>query len=614
MYRAQARLLIEDERAARTDFRTSDSYVQDAYWEDPEPYHQTQYKILKSRVLARKIVKTLELDKVTEFNGGVQSSGVAKALGWLGEGVQSMVLAMRDSATSAEPPVTKETTAESAQITMFLSHLRVEPVRKTRLVDLSFDAGEPEFAARAANAVVDAYVRQNLEAKLENTNNTLAWLAEELIRQQNKVEAAEQALSRYREQQDALSLEDRQNIVVARLNQFNDAVTRAKTNRVQKEAAYSQLRTPGNKTESFPGILQNPYIQQLKTRLSELKRERARLSEKYGDKHPDIVKADAGIRDANQQIESEIAKVVSSVGSEYRSALAEERTLVAALEDQKGAAMDLNRKSVAYTVLDREAKSNRQVYEALLQRENELRVVSNSKANNARVIDYAEPPKEPFSPRSVRDMLLAILAGSLLSIATAFGLEYLDDTVKTPDDVTGKLKLPLLGLVPRVEQNASVLLSESAPFEFAEAFKALRTSLVLSSTHERTQTILVTSAVPLEGKTTTACNIAMALGLGSARVLLIDADMRRPSLHTRLRCPNDVGLSTLLTGDASVASAIQPLSIRNGLLTAGPSPANPSELLASERMARFLNALEGLFDWIIIDTPPILVVTDAVVL
>jgi capsular exopolysaccharide synthesis family protein len=322
------------------------------------------------------------------------------------------------------------------------------------------------------------------------------------------------------------------------------------------------------------------------------------------------------IADAERQIDAEVGKTVQAIRNEYEAALSEERTLSSDLEGQKAAAMDLNRKGIDYSVLQREAESNRQVYESLLQREKELRVIANSRANNVRVLDRAEVPGGPFTPDVGRAWMMAVLFGLGLGVAAAFAIDYLDDTVKTPEDVTWRLKLHFLGLVPKVRGERHPLLSGPVPHDFGEAFRALRTALVAGNPGSATRVVAITSAQPLEGKTTTAVNIALALAIGGARVLLIDADMRRPSLHKALRLPNDKGLSNLLVGESRMREVVQRTGDPNLLvITAGRTPPNPSELLGSDRMKAFVQQLGiGPFDWVIIDTPPVLAVTDAVIL
>ena len=617
LYRAQARLMIEleDERTAA--IAGAINTVGNNYWQDPQVYYETQYRILTGRELGRRVVHRLDLGKVAEFNGaGPAPTGINRIVSTVKDAVASPF--RKAPAKLPPPPAADSDAVESAMVGALLSRVGVDPVQNSRLVDVTFVSAEPAFAARAINALADEYVQQNLELRRQNMVTSLEWLSQELVKQQQKVEDSERAMAQYREDQNALSLEDRQNIVVSRLNQLNDAVTKAKTNRVQKQSLYDQVRnlSPDAAPDTIPAILQNPYIQTIKTRLAELQREKATMLERYGEKYPDVMKVSASLEDVKVQLQTELKKAIAAIQNDYESARAEERALAGSLEEQKNAAMDLNRKSVSYTVLERDANSNRQVYETLLQREKELQVMANSRGNNVRITDRAEQPVAPFTPAPGRELMLALIAGVSLALGLVFVLDYLNDTVKTPDDVTEKLRIPLLGLAPKVRGDQAVLLSQDVPHEFGEAFRSLRTSLIFSTGSEATRLVMVTSAQPLEGKTTTSCNLALALAIGGARVLLIDADMRRPGVHRTLDLGNSVGLSQVLTGQATLTSAIRTVDTpKLTVLTAGTPPPNPSELLGSERMSALLReAQAGGYDWVLVDTPPVLAVTDAVVL
>ena len=608
LYRAQARIQIDEEHTtAQTDFKES-SLV----YSDPEPYYQTQYKILQGRDLALHAVKRLQLQAVPEFNGqGAKPPALTQAIADIKAKVMALVRGEPETpARRAGGPL-----SENQQADAFLGRVQVAPVRGSRLVDVYFVSADPQFAARAVNVLAEEYVNQNLEFRLQNTDKTLDWLTEEVAKQQSVVQTSERMLAEYRENKNALSLEDRQNIIVSRLNQVNDAASRARMTRIQKEALYNQVAA-ANDRESLSTIASNPFVQQLKTRVSELQREKLRLEDRYGEKHPDVQRVNGQIADAQRQLDLEVDRSVAAIKADYQASVAEEKQLGRDLETQKAQATDLNRKSIDYSVLQREAESNRQVYESLLQREKEMRVVSNSRANNVRLLDRAEIPGSPFTPNTRRAWIMALLFGLGIGIAAAFAIDYLDDTVKTPEDVTWRLRLDFLGLVPKVHGERHPLLSGPVPHDFGEAFRALRTALVASSGTDATRLVAVTSTQPLEGKTTTAVNIALALAIGGARVLLIDADMRRPSLHKAMRLPNDRGLADLLAGTAKMREVVQRCGDPNLLvISAGHTPSNPSELLGSDRMRAFLHQLTtGPFDWIIIDTPPVLAVTDAVVL
>jgi polysaccharide biosynthesis transport protein len=607
LYRAQSRIQIDEEHTtAQTDFKEPS-----LIYTDPEPYYQTQYKILQGRDLALRAVKKLQLQTVPEFNGsGAKQPALTQAITDIKAKIVGLI---RGEATvptrrAGAPP------NENQQADAFLGRVQVAPVRGSRLVDVYFVSADPQFAARAVNVLAEEYVNQNLEFRLQNTDKTLDWLTEEVAKQQNVVQTSERMLAEYRENKNALSLEDRQNIIVSRLNQVNDAASRARMTRIQKEALYNQVVAASDR-ESLSTIASSPFVQQLKTRVAELQREKLRLEDRYGQKHPDVQRVNDQIADAQRQLDVEVDRSVAAIKADYQAAVAEEKQLGRDLESQKAQATDLNRKSIDYSVLQREAESNRQVYESLLQREKEMRVVSNSRANNVRLLDRAETPGSPFTPNTRRAWIMALLFGLGIGIAAAFAIDYLDDTVKTPEDVTWRLHLNFLGLVPKVHGERHPLLSGPVPHDFGEAFRALRTALVASSGTDATRVIAVTSTQPLEGKTTTAVNIALALAIGGARVLLIDADMRRPSLHKAMRLPNDRGLAELLGGKAKMREVVQRCGDPNLLvISAGHTPSNPSELLGSDRMRAFLHQLTtGPFDWIIIDTPPVLAVTDAVV-
>jgi capsular exopolysaccharide synthesis family protein len=611
-YQAHARLLIEDERS------TVMPGMQDSsYWEDAEPYRQTQYRILKGRGLTRRVIKRLNVQDVPEFNG------TAAPRTTLTMTVRDLVQRIRGKSRPApaepsEPPKVDETFDESPLVDGFLSRVDVVPVTGSKLVDVFFQSTSGPFAASAANAVVDEYVDQNLEVKLQGSRNMLEWLGTELASQQQKVEVSERSLAEYRDRENAMSLDQKNNIVLSRLNALNDSLLKARTARIEKETLYNQVKSlAGSPADGIPAISQSPQIQAIKTQLADLQSQKAQMSERYGEKHPEMQKVLASLADAQRQLENETAKALQSMRNDYERSVLEERTLSQNLDAAKADVKDLSQKSVSYSVLEREAQSNRTVYEALLQREKELRVSSNSRANNVRVVDHAEVPKAPIAPTGRRTWLLAVAVGLVAAFGVAYGLDYMNDTIKTPEDVTNRLKLGFLGLVPTVPGDKHPLLASShVPHEFGESFRALRTSLLSKYELPGTKLVMFTSAQPLEGKTTTAVNVAMALAYGGSRVLIVDADMRRPGLHHPLRLTNDRGLSQVLVGQARVRDVIQRTVDPNLLaITAGKTPPNPSELLTSERMRTLLtNLTHGPFDWIIVDTPPVLAVTDAVVL
>ncbi len=548
-----------------------------------------------------------------------QSTGVRAFLSSLRRHLSGSLSALlQKPSKGAEAPLADESAAEQQLVSAFLGGVRVEPQPASQLVNVVYVSQDPAFASVAANALAETYVEQNIEVKQANTRKTLDWLQAQITDREQALQKSEEALANYRESNNAISLGDN-NVVNNRLNFFNEQANQAKSRRVQKESLYNQIKNlkgDDPKADTFPMIAQNPNIQRIRQEITSLQQRRLDLSQRYGPLHPEMKQLDSSIADANGRLENEIRTVIESARQDYEAALADERRLQQAYAQAEQDAQSLNRKNINYSVLQNQAKTNREIYQQLLQQQQELKVSSNSRANNVRVAERAERPGAPFTPNVPRNLMVGVGVGLAIGILLAFGLDYLDDTIKTPDDITRRLNVPFLGLVPAVRGERLPIISGSVPHDFGEAYRALRTSLVFTSGSETTRIIAVTSSQPLEGKTTTACNLALVLALGGSRVLLVDADMRRPSVHRALEMQNSVGLSHVLVGQARMREAIQRTSDPNFyVMTAGRTPPNPSELLSSERMRAFMqNLTSSPFDWVILDTPPVLAVTDAVIL
>ena len=582
LYRAHATVLLK-ETAESDVFRRSPRR-----WTDPEPFLETQYRVLQSRELALLAVERLDLAEAPELNGeGAEPPVLQAAFVSLQRAVTTALRRTVAGSARREPPAPAAPPNPNALATAILSRVQVTPVPNSHLVNVSFQSADPELAAQAANVLTEEYVRLNLEIKLASTDDTLTWLAEELTRQRATVEAAEHRLATYRETQNALSLDGSQDIVTTRLQQLNNALTVAETTRAQKKALYDQVQALGVNSVTarrLPAVIQNPAVRDVKTRLTVLEAERASLSQRYGAKHPEMVKLDVAIAAATGELGDATRLAILSLRSDFEAALAEEQTLRAELDAQKDTALVLDRKSVDYGVLERDAESERQVFETLLQREKELRIESHLQTNNVRIVDRATVPGAPFTPNTRADLFLAIVFALVGSVGLAFGLNAIDDTLKTPEDVTRQLNVPFLGLTPAVPGEQRPLLSDPAvPADLKEYYRALRTSIVFTVRtvpDHASRIVAVTSAQPLESKTTTACNLAMVLTSGSARVLLIDGDMRRPSVHTVFGLQNGIGLSNVLAWQNPLGEAIHrtedpKLHIN---MPAGHVPPNPAGL------------------------------------
>jgi len=608
-YDARVQILIEKEDANVVTFK--EVFAQNQVTAD---YYQTQYRILQSRALARRTIDALHLWNHPTFNPPPDDSVTLRGLVSM---PVSLVHSWFSRSVPAEPPQADETRIQSSTIDRFLDGLIVSPIRDSRLVDLRYRSPDPELSANIANTLARSYIEQNLEFRFLSSREASDWLGQQLAAQRVQVEATEQALQRYREANDAVSLEERQNIVVQKLTDLNAAVTRAKTERIQKEAAYNQIRAVHDDPaalETLPAIVANVFVQQQKAELANLQREQAQLSDTLGPRHPAMLKLGIAVETANAKIERDIGMVVQSIRNDYEQALAQEDSLNDALGQQKLEALELNRKGIEYGGLARDAAANRQVFESLMQRTKETGISGDLKTSNIRIVDTAETPRSRSEPNVRSNMLLALLGGAALAIGLAFFFEYIDDRIKSPDEVKQQLGLPFLGMVPALFDKAitNPLISNGVPGNFSESIRALRSNLLFSSTEEGGQSIVVTSTGPGEGKTVVATNVAIALAQTGERVLLVDADMRRPRVHEMFDRPQVPGLSNVLVGDAKASAAILETGVPGlSVITAGVTPPNPAELLGSKRFRDFVAALPERFEWVIIDTPPVMAVTDS---
>jgi capsular exopolysaccharide synthesis family protein len=629
VYQARTQLLIQKDAptVARLDqvFETQDS------WSESD-FYQTQFRILQSRMLARRTIDAMNLWTVPKLGNGPEPKAAISLTGFFWQGVNYGVsLAKKpfaEPAPQAPVPAEKEgerpegeTAAQSGRIDEFLGGLNVAPVRGTQLVEIRYNSADPVFAAKAANSVANAYIKQTTEFKFSASKEAADWLSDRLAEQRKAVEASEAALQAYKERNGGVSMSDgASNIVVQRLTDLNSALTKAKTERINKEAAYNQLKAAesSGSLESFPVILANEYIQKLRTELADLQRQQAQLADRYGERHAEVIKNRTAIQSAEAKLRAEMGKIVEATHSEYQAALSQETSLQGALDAQKSEALSLNRKGIEYGVLQREAESNRQIYESLMQRTKETGITSESRTTNVRVVDAAEVPRGPISPNVTRELSVTFGISLLFAVAVAFGLEYLDNRIRTPQEMKAQLGVPFLGMVPAVSKDkagADPLLSRSVPANFAEAFKSIRTNVLFSSAEEGMRSLVVTSSGPGEGKSIVSANIAVALAQAGQRVLLIDGDMRRPRVHEIFASDQEPGLSNILTGGAKPGEAIRRCPTIHGLwlLGSGHIPPNPAELLGSHRFRDFLGSLEDHFDWVVIDSPPVLVVTDSAI-
>ncbi|MFN2446308.1 MAG: GumC family protein [Vicinamibacterales bacterium] len=630
-YEARVQLLIEAENPNVLTFK--EVIEQDRA---SNQYYETQYTILHSRALAKKALEKLDMWDHPQFAGTLPTpfSLVSTLTNWVASAInaaQRLVAPERAGPAQPEQPGAGETAAQARAIDAFLGSLSVNPVRNSQLIDLSFRSPDPPLTALAANALAQAYIEQNLEFKFMASKEASDWLGQKLTEQGKQVEASENELQKYREQTDAVVIGDRDNIVTQKLGDLNAAVTRAKTERIGKETLYNQLRSiekDERALDTFPAIQANGFIQQLKSQLADLERQKAQLSERLADRHPEMIKLQSAMETAESKLRAETGKVVQAIRNEYLAAQEQERSLMAALDAQKREALSQNRTAIKYEALERVATSNRQIFESLLQRAKETGISGELRTSNVRVVDAADTPTVPVGPRRARNMLFALFAGSILAVGLAFFVEYLDNRIKSSEEIKA-WGLPCLGLIPasasrgffedllrggKDSGSSTPLLTNGVPPHFGESFRALRTQLLFSSPEETGGSLVVTSTGPHEGKTCVASNLAISLAQASRGVLLIDADMRQPRVHKVFNQPLAPGLSNVIQEGTQPSGVVRQTEVPSlWLLSAGDLPSNPAELLASRRFKDLLSSAMQRFDWVVIDTPPVMAVTDACV-
>jgi polysaccharide biosynthesis transport protein len=571
IYEARARLIIDPDVRQVVPFRqeTEDTSRMD--------YYLTQLEVLRSRGLARKTLEELHL-------------------------------------------LSNDEARQAGQVGQFMGSLSVNPVKtdfgESRVINLSVRSQDPEIAARLANGHAQAYVGQNLEQRRQGAREATQWLNERLDDLRRQVNTRQGALQDYRQQKDAVSLEDRQNIVVQKFAQLNTAVTGARTERVDKEAIYQQLvalQESGAPLDTFPPIQANSFIQGLKAELATRQRERAQLSESLGDLHPEMIKLNTAIESAERRLNQEMAKVVESIKNDYKTAQAREKGLLGALENQKREVLDLNQKSIGYGALQRDAAGTQQVFESVLQRVKETEISGQLTVNNARILDTALVPRSPILPRKQLNLMGAFLAGCFLAVVLVMGLEHFNPRITDSNDVEEKLGLPLLGIAPQVTAlKRGPSIGNVLPPEFQEALRGIRTRILLSPVAAGARALAITSTGPGEGKTVLASNLAASVAAAGRRVLLIDADMRRPQLHRVFDISLGPGLSNVLAGGVKALDAVRE-STEKGLfiLPAGADVANASEKLDSDALTALIDGFSKRFDLIVLDCPPVMAVADA---
>ena len=609
VYDAAARVEVDKESQNMLPFQDSNAYDE---YVDMENYIETQTKILESETLALQTIKSLDLGRYPEFGGSPNS------MDWT-----------QSSGTQRRPAI----------LGAFLGRLGVRRVPNSRLIEVSFSAEDPQLAAQIVNAHLQNYIEQNFRSKYDATTQASNWLSAELEELRIKVEKSEDARLAYERDNHIWQIDEKQDISTSKLADLSKTVTEAQTDLAEKEALY-RMAESGN-VDALPAARSNTVIQDLLRRKTDLDENYTEALNQYGPNFPKVQRLAMQQKEIASDLSNAQKTVVESVDQDYETARNREQLLQQALDQQKTEANDQAEKLVQYHILQHDAESNKQLYDGLLQKLKEATITAGLRSSNIRIVDPALVPASPSRPQKSRNILLAILVGLVGGIGLAFFREYLDNTVKSPDDIETLTGLPSLAVVPSMpkltghqnrlasEANEASpqgnsgsrveLLSYAQPkSQISEAFRALRTSLLLSQADHPPQVILVTSALPREGKTTAAVNLAVTFAQLGDRTLVMDADLRKPGVRRalNLNVGKDVGLSSYLAGVSNLDDVCVPHPAINNLvaLTTGPVPPSPADLLSSHRMSEAISELRRRFKFIVIDSPPIMAATDAVIL
>jgi exopolysaccharide transport family protein len=601
-------------------FNLKDSTGSGADYYDPTDL-DTEVRILNSDLLALQVIRQLGLDKPVPLGGQSQNSGLQLT-------------------TEALQPDSQTT---SAVLTGFKGSLQVSLVPNTRIIEIHYRSPDPNLAARVVNALANTYVEQNFKTRFESTMQASEWLSKQLVDLQLKVETSQEKLVKYQKEHEILGIDEKQNITTAKLDELNRELTTAESVRMDKESIYGLVQsgdsdsiTAAAHAESMAkgSEASSTLLEKLREQEADLKIQMAQLSVQFGPAYPKLAQVRGQLQEVEAQMQVEMTKVAGRLRGDYQASLQRENMLRAALEQQKQEANKLNESAIEYNLLKRDVDTNRTLYDNLLEKLKEAGVMAGLHSSNFRVVDTARVPTAPSEPNLPRNLAFALALGFTTGVGLAFLLEGLDNTVRTPEQAQAISALPSLGMIPlgsrttteigsrqrlalATSKEAVELVTQARPkSQMAESYRALRTSLLLTSVGGPPRVILVTSALPQEGKTTTSINLAIVLAQKGTRVMLMDADLRRPSIHKTLGMGPRSGLSNVLTGSAGLEQTIVRSTILPNLflLPAGTPPPNPAELLASSNMTDVLAQLREQYDHIVIDTPPTLSVTDAVVM
>jgi polysaccharide biosynthesis transport protein len=629
LYRSTVKIQIDPESGNVLPYQDVSEYSDRFLYTDM--YLQTQFEVLQSRALARRVIDRLDLEDDPVFNAPVRKGLLTEASSWVQKEAKRLFSAAKPPRASAPGEEAGESSADRRLTNRLISGIEVAPVRGSRVVLLSWSSPSPQFSTRVVNALAEEFIELNLATKFESSTKAIDFLQTQMQDLKGKVEQSEEELLRYARSKNILNMDERENIILQKLVDVNQQMTQVEAGLIANTAQFEAIRNAT--VENFPQSLKTDSILRLEDRLFTLRQQLASLSSRFGSQWPEVVQTERQIVEVEQQIHREKTDALGRARQDYQIAIRHRQMLAESLERQKSLADQLSADSIQYNILRREVDTNRQLYDGLLQRLKEVGVTAGLRSSNIHIVDRGDIPEAPYSPKTANAMALAFAVGLGLALGMAFMVEYFDNTLKTPNEVEEFLRLPSLGVIPKmgkkVSQAPSLLLPAvtgeaksgavvpfgQGKFRYWEAYRSLRTSILLSHSGRPPQKILVTSSVPGEGKTTTVINTAIVLAQTGARTLIMDLDMRRSTLSGIFGMNGNQGLSAFLSGNSDLSGSLRQTSVPNlYILPAGIRPPNPAELIGSERMEHALRLLSEYFKYIVIDSPPVLSVSDSLVI
>ena len=560
----------------------------------------TQYELLRSRSLANLAVTNLGLASDPAFTAPPKPSLIYRLAHPFGQ-------ATKLSATDM-------LSLKKAAADKLLSNLTIDPIEGSRIVRLYYSDTNPRVAQEVVNGVTDAYIARNLQRRYDSTDYARKFLQDQLAALKIKLEDSERALVDYATKQQIVSSDGKVSLLGADLTAANEALINAKANRLKLEQVWEASK--GDSIYGLSDVLNNKGLQANGQQRAELEAQYQQKLVKFKPSYPDMVQLKAQITSLDNAAKKMILLIRDSIATQYNVALQQEYSLQKQLKNSTAAMLDLQQRSIKYNILKREVDTNRSIYKSILQKFKEVGVAGNAVANNISIVDRAQLPNSPYSPRLFLNLGIALLFGLLSGVGLALLLEYVDNTLKSPGDVENHLGLAVLGLIPIMNDSkepADVLeVLNDARSAFSEAYRSLHTALQFISASGMPRSLAVTSAMPGEGKSTSSIALAHICAKMGERVLLVDADMRKPSLHSKLKLSNATGLSNYLAGTSHPDAIIQKTANPNLMfMSSGPLPPDPAALLAGSRLASLVTLGAQFFDLLIIDCPPVLGLSDA---